>query len=268
MPCIFDSSINTVRPMRPHKQLSAVLLLFALMAIQLNLNAWNRPDTLLGDSEYYLELRGKILEWRGELRDEEKQSLDSAEINVINQAGIVCLTGLSDDKGRLVFRLPLNRSFTLSITKNGFVKKLIRVETYVPKEDVKAYTFTFNVDIFEKIEKLDVSVLERPISRIRFRPLNKSFDYDKEYTAKVNGDLQKMYNEYYALKRAEKRQKVAEQEAARRDSIRNANKQPADTTVPKQTAPKAEIKQPEQSAKPKAQQLADRSRKRTAYHYC
>ncbi len=73
----------------------------------------------------------------------------------------------------------------MSITKKGFVKKLIRVETYVPKEDIKTYTFTFNVDIFEKIEKLDVSVLERPISRIRFRPLNKTFDYDKEYTAKV-----------------------------------------------------------------------------------
>ncbi|MGL5890191.1 MAG: hypothetical protein ACRC3B_09915 [Bacteroidia bacterium] len=241
--------------MRPKNQLPVFILTLFFLFINFNVNARSNtavPDTLLGDSEYYLELRGKILEWKGEQRDEDKQSLDSAEINVINQAGIVCLTGLSDDKGRLVFRLPLNRSFTVSITKSGFVKKLIRVETYVPKEDVNVYTFTFNVDIFEKIEKLDVTVLDRPISRIRYRPLNKSFDYDKEYTAKVNGDLQKMYNEYYSLKRAEKRQKAAELEAARRDSIRNASKPAADTTVPKQTAPKTENKQAAPAAKPKA----------------
>jgi hypothetical protein len=247
--------------MRPQNQLSAALLIALFLLVNSKLDARNTnpaPDTLLGDSEYYLELRGKILEWRGEQRDEDKQSLDSAEVNVINQAGIVCLTGLSDDKGRLVFRLPLNRSFTMSITKKGFVKKLIRVDTYVPKEDIKSYTFTFNVDIFEKIEKLDVSVLERPISRIRFRSLIQAFDYDKEYTAKVNGDLQKMYNEYYSLKRAEQRQKVAEQEAARRDSIRNANKPTIDTTAPQSTPPKPGSKQTTPAAKPKSKSAAKR----------
>ncbi len=260
MPCIFAYYTKVARPMRSKTQISVAILFLLLFSVHANLNALNKKaatDTLVGSSEYYLELRGRIMEWRGEQRDEEKQSLDSAEINVINQAGVICLTGLSDDKGRLVFRLPLNRSFTVSITKKGFVKKLIRVETYVPKEDIKAYTFTFNVDIFEKIEKLDVSVLDRPISRIRFRALNKTFDYDKEYTAKVNGDLQKMYNEYYALKRAEQRQKVAEQEAARRDSVRNANKSTIDTTAP-QPKPKSESKQATPASKPKSTSPARR----------
>lgn len=215
-------------------RLLPLLLLCSLISTnRLNGKSVSWPDTLIGDAEYFLELRGKIMEWKGEQRDEEKQVLDSAIVQVINQQNVVCIEGLSDSKGRLAFKLPLGRSFTISITKPGFVKKLIRVETYVPLDDRKVFTFTFNVDIFEKIEKLDVSVLDRPISRIRYRPLNKDFDYDKEYTAKVNGDLQKMYNEYYSLLRAEKRLKTAEREAARRDSIRAASKTPQDSAPAK-----------------------------------
>lgn len=255
--------------MRPQFFQSVTLLMVLWLFSSLSLVAKNEalPDTLIGDSEYYLELRGRILEWKGEQRDEDKQSLDSAEINVINQAGVVCLTGLSDEKGRLVFRLPLNRSFTISITREGYVKKLIRVETYVPKEDLKIFTFTFNVDIFEKIEKLDVSVLDRPISRIRYRALNKTFDYDKEYTAKVNGDLQKMYSEYYSLKRAEERQKIAEREAARRDSIRAANKPASDSASGKQNAP-APKKAATPAAKPRHNLSATEVRSFRKSYFC
>lgn len=226
----------------PPRNLLRLLLLLVLStcvsAARLCAETSSQPDTLLGDSEHYLELRGKIMEWRGEQRDDEKQVLDSAVVQVINQQNVVCIEGLSDSKGRLAFKLPLGRSFTISINKPGFVKKLIRVETYVPFEDRKVFTFTFNVDIFERIEKLDVSVLDRPISRIRYRPLSKDFDYDKEYTAKINGDLQKMYNEYYSLRRAEERRKTAEREEARRDSIRAASKMQQDTTPAKTQNPK------------------------------
>ena len=236
----------------PPRNLLRLLLLPMLYtflnAAELCAKTSSQPDTLLGDADHYLELRGKIMEWRGEQRDDDKQVLDSAMVQVINQQNVVCIEGLSDSKGRLAFKLPLGRSFTISISKPGFVKKLIRVETYVPFEDRKVFTFTFNVDIFERIEKLDVSVLDRPISRIRYRPLNKDFDYDKEYTAKINGDLQKMYNEYYSLRRSEERRKNAEREEARRDSIRAAGKIPQDTAPAKTPAPR----QPKaQASKPK-----------------
>ncbi|MCU0432838.1 MAG: hypothetical protein MUC87_05240 [Bacteroidia bacterium] len=232
------------------------ILLFVLgLGFCSGLNA--QTDTLIGDSEHYLELRGRILEWKGEQRDEEKQSLDSAVVQVINQQNQVCIEGFSDSKGRLVFKVPLGRSFTISITKPGYVKKLIRVETFVPAEDRKVFTFTFNVDIFEKIEKLDVSVLDRPISRIRYRPLTKDFDYDKEYTAKVNGDLQKMYNQYYSLRRAEERAQNAQREAARRDSLRAAGKLQQDSVPapqPQKTQPKTQkaVKKKNAAGKPKS----------------
>jgi hypothetical protein len=232
-------------PLSNLQRLLPLFMLFALVSTtRLHAKANLLPDTLLGDAEHYLELRGKILEWKGEQRDEDKPPLDSAVVQVINQQNVVCLEGLSDSKGRLVFKLPLGRSFTVSISKPGFVKKLIRVETYVPAEDRKAFTFTVNVDIFEKIEKLDVSVLSRPISRIRYRPLSKDFDYDKEYTGKVNGDLQKMYNEYYALRRADDRRKTAAREAARRDSLRAAAKPGLDSFPAKKQEPKTPAAKP------------------------
>jgi hypothetical protein len=167
-------------------------------------------DTLIIDSENYLELRGKVFESHCELKDAEKTALDSAQIEVHNKAGRICLQGLTDDKGRLAFRLPLNSVFTISVSKKGYVKKTIRIDTYVPPKFLKAYVYTFNVDIFEKIEGLNTKVLDQPISQVHFLVNIKQFDYDKVYTSKVNGDLQKMYREYYALKRAEEKEKKGE----------------------------------------------------------
>ena len=160
-------------------------------------------DTLVGDDENYLEMRGKVFESKGQERDEDKVGLDSAEVKVTNESGKEVLFGLTDEKGRLDFRLPLGRKFTINISKKGYVKKMILVDTHVPADQYKVYVFTFNADIFEKIDGLDVSVLNQPVARVAFKPFDKTFSYDAAYTNKVNAGLQKMYREYYTLKRRE-----------------------------------------------------------------
>ncbi|MGL4596941.1 MAG: hypothetical protein ACRCYO_05410, partial [Bacteroidia bacterium] len=95
--------------------------------------------------------------------------------------------------------------FMMHISKDGYVEKMVIVDTHVPLERRSTYQFTFDIDIFEKINGLDVSVLEKPIARISFKPYDKKFVYDKEHTSQVNTKLQKMYSDYYALKRKEKK---------------------------------------------------------------
>jgi hypothetical protein len=185
--------------MKPRLQRLLVLLIFLSAGFPL----FAQQDTLTGDEEFYLEMRGRVLESKGQQHDEDKKGLDSAEVTVLNERNVQVLFGLTDEKGRLAFRLPLGRKFMIRITKKGFVQKMISVDTYVPAENRKVFVFTFDIDIFEQIAGLDVSVLKQPVARVAYKMIDKNFSYDSAYTNKVNAGLQKMYREYYALKRKE-----------------------------------------------------------------
>lgn len=179
------------------------LLFFAFIFLCGNRCVANSADTLVPDGANYLEMRGKVLRSEGQQRDDEKVLLDSAEIHVTNESGKEVFLGLTDSKGKLSFRLPLYRKFTVAISKKGFVQKKIFVDTHLPASEAKNYVFAFDADIFEKVEGLDVSILDQPVAKISFRLLEKSFTYDAAYTNKINSGLQKMYREYYALKKNE-----------------------------------------------------------------
>ena len=64
--------------------------------------------------------------------------------------------------------------------------------------------FPFDIDLFEEIEGLNVEVLREPIAKITYNNFNKTFDYDYNYTVKINNNIKKLYNEYYRLQKAQK----------------------------------------------------------------
>jgi hypothetical protein len=183
------------------------LLVIAAMPV-CNLFAWGN-DSLVPEGQNYLEMRGRILESQGQQRADEKVPLDSALVAVISEAGKTIWHGITDSKGRLNIRLPLGKKFSMSFTKKGYIKKSISVDTHIngeSKENKKNFEFTYDIDIFEKVEGLDVTVLNAPVAKIEYKPFDKAFIYDVEYTNKVNAGLQKMYREYYTLKRKEAQQ--------------------------------------------------------------
>ncbi|MCX6312088.1 MAG: hypothetical protein NT084_10695 [Bacteroidetes bacterium] len=191
------------------------LICFFILAILPSgkLLAWGN-DSLVPAGENSLEMRGHILISQGQARENEKIPLDSAQVSVISEAGKLLWRGITDSKGRLNIKLPLGRKFTMSFTKMGYVKKLINIDTHVSNDNKKDFSFSYEIDIFESIVGLDVSVLNEPVARISFSEMAKDFNYDIVYTTKVNSGLQKMYREYYELKR-------------------KAKLTPADTTLPK-----------------------------------
>lgn len=164
--------------------------------------ARNVPDTLIVEDDSYLEMRGMVRQSKGSSQAQETtKGLDSVEITVTNERNARVLFGLTDHKGRCMFRLPFDHRFVIHVRKKGYVEKMIEVDTHLQSDEEKVYTFTFDVDIFEKIEGLDVSVLAKPIARVNYRPLTKTFVYDAEFTNKINTELKKMYRDYYALQK-------------------------------------------------------------------
>jgi len=157
-------------------------------------------DSLVGDKMYYLELRGTVRHLKGENKDE-AHILDSAVIKVFNEKNVLVGEYFTNRKGRCNFKLPLNRKFIVQVSKEGFVSKMIEVNTKVPLEMKLAFIFPFSVDIFEEVEGLDLSVLKKPIARISYLFPIKQFDYDNVYTSKINTELKKMYKDYYHLQK-------------------------------------------------------------------
>lgn len=174
---------------------------------------------LIGEDEHYLELRGHVKQLRAG-QDLQSESLDSAFVNVTNEKGATVIELFTNEKGRCMFRLPLNRKFIIHVSKPGFVPKTLDVNTKTPQGKQYNYIFNFDIDIFEEIKDLNVSVLKNPIAKIAYDLLKKQFEYDINYTAKINAALRKMYREYNLLKNMEViTQQVITDSLGNRDSV-------------------------------------------------
>ncbi|MBI3501229.1 MAG: hypothetical protein HY063_05485 [Bacteroidetes bacterium] len=131
-----------------------------------------------------------------------KQNLDSTTVYVYDDTTSTIVTQITSDvKGWVAFAIPLKRFFVVKFTKPGYVTKIITIDTHVPKTSKGNYFFGFSIDLFEEIPELDVSVLKHPIAKIFFNTFTKKFDYDYNYTAKINERVKEMYRKYFLLKK-------------------------------------------------------------------
>ena len=139
-----------------------------------------------------------------------KQYLSKAFVRVYPDSSSTPVLKLeSDADGWIAFQVPLQKFYTVKISKPGYVTKIISVDAHLPKSQENGdYYFEFAVELFENIQGLDVSILKDPIAKIFFNTFTKKFDYDYNYTVKINGDLKKMYHEYDILKKQGKTQAI------------------------------------------------------------
>lgn len=148
--------------------------------------------------DFYLELKATVRQSKGEEKEAEAKALDSALITIYN--GDIPYSEIwTNKKGKCSFKLPLDKNLKIEVSKKGFVTKYIAVNTKVPVNDRDAFNFSCDVDIFEEIPGLDVTILKSPIARITYSPSLATFQYDVSYTNKVNVELKKMYKKYYKL---------------------------------------------------------------------
>lgn len=155
--------------------------------------------------EYYLELRGYVRQLKGTENEKanEIRPLDSVLITIYN--GDVPYSEIwTNKKGKCTFRLPLDKVFKIEIARDGFVSKHFIVSTKVPNDQKDIFNFSFDVDLFEIVKGLDVSVLNNPIAKVTYNLGTEGFAYDVTYTSKINMELKKMYKNYYHLQKIEK----------------------------------------------------------------
>ncbi len=201
--------------------------------------------------DYYLEMRGTIKRFVGaaEINEEKLPTLEGATISVFDGMNMFMKVE-TNEKGKCTFRLPLEHTFKIQVSKKGYVTKFFFVNTIVPKLNLGAFSFNFDLDIFEEINKLDVSILKKAIAKVTYDPIYNRFQYDDSYTTRINFDIKKMYKNYYEI------------EKARKDSIAKFNK--GDVEPPKEEAKKPAPKPGQKTAnqKPGAAPAKETSQKK------
>jgi len=126
--------------------------------------------------------------------------LSNAVLNVFTDSTTSFKNYTTDSLGFCTLELPLQKFFTIKITKPGYVAKIMTADTYVPIKDKLDYSSEFTADLFEEISGIDVSILKSPIAKVFFDTLTNVFDYDSIYTARINASVQKLYNDFYLKK--------------------------------------------------------------------
>lgn len=165
-----------------------------------------KVDSLMLDNpKYYLMLDGMI--YQSAVSENGKQKLlDSVVVRVLNETDFTMDKRYSK-KGRCAIKLPLGKKYTIEFSKRGYVSKIIEVNSKVPRYDTFVSVFPFDIDLFQEVAGLNVAVLNEPIAKITYNNFNKTFDYDFNYTAKINNNIKKLYAEYYRLRKLEKTKK-------------------------------------------------------------
>lgn len=132
----------------------------------------------------------------------------------------------SDDNGKCRIELPINKKYTMIVGKEGYVTKIITINAWVPTNSERNYLFPFEVDIFEKLKDLDIAILSKPIAKINFNNFTRQFDYDYNYTARINASIKRLYQDYYLLEKSDN-------DSLNRDKKPKPTQQPQKGTPPK-----------------------------------
>lgn len=166
-------------------------------------------DTLAKGAETYLKIDGIFKE----LKDPKSvlfEKLDSVTVEVFNDKQLKVTEFLVRKKNVFTFKLPLQKKFTVKVSKAGLTSKIVEISTIVPLKEIKIFYFRFEISLFKVVQGLNVSLLKEPIAKITYHIVKKEFDYDSYYTSKINKELIELYKEYYKLKEEEEAREKAE----------------------------------------------------------
>ncbi|MFT4756265.1 MAG: hypothetical protein ACI91R_000910, partial [Vicingaceae bacterium] len=150
---------------------------------------------------------------------EEGRRMPGASIKVFKDGSFVESVS-TDSKGLADIACEPNAVYTIEIGGNkGMVAKKLEINTNsVTPETAKGDVFfPVTVGLFEKIDGLNLAILDKPIGKIKFDPEYGDFDSDAAYTKTIQKQLENLEKEFLAKqdeKAAEKAGAMKEYAAA------------------------------------------------------
>lgn len=141
------------------------------------------------------------------------KKLEGVTITVYKNGGKLAET-VTSANGKYEFNLDYGSDYKLVYEKAGMVSKNITMDTKnVPEEDrVGGQGMNVELTMFANIPDVDFSILQQPIGKCKFDPVQKVLIYDQAYTDQIRAELTRLMKEYDEKK---KRELNAEEEFAK-----------------------------------------------------
>ncbi len=171
---------------------------------------------------FLLQANVSVAQWTldvaGSVKKEETNKRFEGVTITVKRNGSVWKTLESPDNGKFDVSLPPDAIYTFEFSKAGHVTKRVEFSTKnVPPEDAKyGFEFPMEMNLFEEIDGLDVSILDKPIAKIGFNPGSGYMDYDPDYTKSIQKELDRLKKEL------EERKKQKEAEMKEKQKIYDA----------------------------------------------
>ncbi|MCB0401786.1 MAG: hypothetical protein KDD41_06865 [Flavobacteriales bacterium] len=176
-----------------HSVFMVVALLFVVM-----------PDQAV--AQWALDINGSVK------KEETNKRFEGVTITV-KRNGSVWKTISTPADGKFDLSLPPDGIYLIEFSRPNHVTKRIEFSTKnVPPEDAKyGFEFPMEMNLFEKIDGLDVSILDKPIAKVAFDPSTGYMDYDPEYTKSVQKELERLKKELEERLKAKEAERKAKQ---------------------------------------------------------
>jgi len=165
--------------------------------------------------------------------------------------GVVVKKTQTPPNGKFTLVLSPDIDYTIEIGKSGYVSKKISFSTKnVPEDKVGSGfpPFPITIDLFQSVEDLDVSILSKPIGKIRYYAKPDEFDFDKTYTKQVHSQLLRLSKELLVKQKEAEKKAAADAASATAQAQSDAD----DKAKAKAAAEAAAKKKAEADAKAKA----------------
>jgi len=150
------------------------------------------------NSGFVLEMNGRILQAK-ESESGNLKNLDSSVITVTDSKQRVIEVAYSNTEGICHLRLPLEKSFTISVSKGGWVTKKIEVNTKIGNGALRSYKLNFKIDLYREIRGLNVSVLKHAAARVNYDEYLNMFNYTGNENPEIALEIRKLHEDYFRL---------------------------------------------------------------------
>ena len=138
---------------------------------------------LNSDTSVCLEIKGKILNLS-------KKNSSTYKIELIYFNTVVNKEVIDINKP-FKFKLKKDAIYTIRISKDGYITKLISIYTKMPEGNNDVYDLDFETELLEehKSKTLNTDALDFPITIIYFEEKVKLFHFNEEYTNNIKKSI-------------------------------------------------------------------------------
>ncbi|HNQ12898.1 MAG TPA: hypothetical protein PKH65_00865 [Bacteroidia bacterium] len=124
-------------------------------------------------------------------------------------------------QSNITIHLPFNDEYILSFKKEGYITKKIFISTKVPSDRSSQGfdTYNFDIVIFPQEDDVNLVVFNQPVARINYNKKIDDFDYDVDYTKRIQSAIRQAEAELEQAAKDRKKQESKQADTKKKDNV-------------------------------------------------